>query len=422
MDSRYNPLTRNAADDYGIQTMGERTSTLTSCPSPMALAPSPVTVANHHCRHFSNCHHTQVRKSTDGREEDLLLESEFVEDSRRPLGETEAHDQIEEVLESAHSSEQHTRNASLQSRPTPQQDCCSIHAEQNGVLVSSTRRPERDPGSSNVFQILCMIFLCKRGIIARDDLIHALYIIPLKDFQEKFPKIKQYEGVVCHGTEFPMMEETKMLPALFHRIMIDEICQVNFEMVTGEMFSIVSPPTIVANVSEILSRSKDRVGCGFSATVLTRCTGEKDKLFEDNIRINIQSGDTNLHFTVPIAYYEANISPWLYNPQAVTVMPEEDRRVLRSCHVSLLENIGDPISVCDHLYQHKIFDEEDMQEVESMKVKRYRNAFLLRTIQTRGNILDLIIDIMRSQRKNQEAAAILLNKRHLAAGHNNDDK
>lgn len=142
MDSRYNPLTRNAADDYGIQTMGERTSTLTSCPSPMALAPSPVTVANHHCRHFSNCHHTQVRKSTDGREEDLLLESEFVEDSRRPLGETEAHDQIEEVLESAHSSEQHTRNASLQSRPTPQQECCSIHAEQNGVLVSSTRRLE----------------------------------------------------------------------------------------------------------------------------------------------------------------------------------------------------------------------------------------------------------------------------------------
>ena len=103
-------------------------------------------------------------------------------------------------------------------------------------------------------------------------------------------------------------------------------------------------------------------------------------------------------------------------------MPDEDRRELRSCHVSLLENIGDPISVCDHLYQHKIFDEEDMQEVESMKVKRYRNAFLLRTIQTRGNILDLIIDIMRSQRKNQEAAAILLNQRHLAAGHNNDDK
>lgn len=103
-------------------------------------------------------------------------------------------------------------------------------------------------------------------------------------------------------------------------------------------------------------------------------------------------------------------------------MPDEDRRVLRSCHVSLLENIGDPISVCDHLYQHKIFDEEDMQEVESMKVKRYRNAFLLRTIQTRGNILDLIIDIMRSQRKNQEAAAILLNQRHLAAGQNNDDK
>lgn len=41
-----------------------------------------------------------------------------------------------------------------------------------------------DPGSSNGFQILCMIFLFKRGIIARDDLIHALYVIPVKDFQE----------------------------------------------------------------------------------------------------------------------------------------------------------------------------------------------------------------------------------------------
>ena len=103
-------------------------------------------------------------------------------------------------------------------------------------------------------------------------------------------------------------------------------------------------------------------------------------------------------------------------------MPDEDRRVLRSCHVSLLENIGDPISVCDHLYQHNIFDEEDLQEVESMKMKRYRNAFLLRTIQTRGNILDLVIDILRGQRKNQEAAAILLNNRRLGADHKNDDK
>ena len=42
-----------------------------------------------------------------------------------------------------------------------------------------------------------------------------------------------------------MMEETKNLPTLlFHRILIDEICKINFEVVSGEMFSIVSPPTV----------------------------------------------------------------------------------------------------------------------------------------------------------------------------------
>lgn len=125
---------------------------------------------------------------------------------------------------------------------------------------------------------------------------------------------------------------------------------------------------------------------------------------------------------MPVAYYEANTSPWLYNPQAVTAMPDEDKKVLRSCHVSLLENIGDPICICDHLYQHKIFDGEDMEEVENMTKRRDRNAFLLRSIQTRGNILDLVIDIMRGQRENQEAAAILLNKRRHGADQNNDDK
>ena len=93
-------------------------------------------------------------------------------------------------------------------------------------------------------------------------------------------------------------------------------------------------------------------------------------------------------------------------------MPDEDREVLRSCYVSLLKNIANPISLCDHLYQHKIFDIGDLEEVQNITRKRDQNAFVLRTIQTRGNILDLVIEIMRGQRENQEAAAILQRKRH----------
>ena len=92
-------------------------------------------------------------------------------------------------------------------------------------------------------------------------------------------------------------------------------------------------------------------------------------------------------------------------------MPDGDREVLRSCHVSLLENIGDVIPVCEHLYQHKILDGDDLEEIRNIPRKKDRNAYVLRTIQTRGNILDLVIDIMRGQRENQEAAAILHRKR-----------
>lgn len=92
-------------------------------------------------------------------------------------------------------------------------------------------------------------------------------------------------------------------------------------------------------------------------------------------------------------------------------MPDEDREVLRSCHVSLLENIGDVISVCEHLYQHKILDGDDLEEIKKITRKKDRNAHMLRTIQTRGNILDLVIEVMRGKRENQEAAAILQRKR-----------
>ena len=92
-------------------------------------------------------------------------------------------------------------------------------------------------------------------------------------------------------------------------------------------------------------------------------------------------------------------------------MPDEDKEVLRSCHLKLLGNIGDVICVCEHLYQHKILDSDDLEEIRSIPRKTDRNAYLLRTIQTRGNILDLVIEIMRGKRENQEAAAILQRER-----------
>jgi len=93
-------------------------------------------------------------------------------------------------------------------------------------------------------------------------------------------------------------------------------------------------------------------------------------------------------------------------------MPEEDREALRSCHVALLDNIGDVISLCEHLYQHKILDSDDLEEIRNIRKKRDRNAHVLRTLQTRGNILDFVIKLMQRKRENQGAAAILQKRRY----------
>lgn len=425
MDDIENPRdnTGSVAYNNGLQTLVDATSAMTLWPSSLGIDQSPAEVTNRFSRPYSNSHLAQVRRSSDDREEGLLHESEhspsYLDRVEQPLIHPMSLENLDEFrMRFPHQPDvsSRSRDPFAQNKNTPQQEIWGQRCE----LLSTTLRPNGvditglsgDSESSPGFRKLCYLFLFKRGIIARDDLAHALYIIPVDDFKKRFPKIKQYEAVVCHATEFPMAGEKLIKPnSLFHRLWIDGICKVQFEMVGGEKFSIVSPSEITANVTEILSRSKDRVGCGFSAEVLTRCTGGKDELFEDTIRITIQSGSQSFHFMLPIAYYEANISPWLHDSHAVTVMPDEDREVLRSCHVSLLENIGNPISVCDHLYQHRIFDSGDLEEIQNITRKRDRNAFLLRTIQTRGNILDLVIEIMRGRRENQEAAAILMKKR-----------
>lgn len=406
------------------------------------------TLSNDCTRIYSNSHHTEVRRSTDNREEDLLLEFDENPRIRRQqyctfsdslvrmpesLAQTTSFEKREEHEFSRQPSSRSQQDEPLESiaqplgeislqsstTSTPQQESCGRHFDDpsDGRLENDTQ--QRRGGLVDVERIqnqeskFCTIVLFKRGIIARDELVHVLYIIPYDDFQKKFPKIKQYEAVVCHGTEFPTGEANQpMLESLlYHHILITGIVTVQFELVRGENFTVVCPSMTTSHVSKICSRSVDRIGCGFSVTVLTRCTGGKDKLFQDSIRMTLQTGNTTLHLVFPIAYYEANVSPWLYDSNAVTAMPKEDREVLRSCHVSLLENIGDVISLCEHLYQHKILDGDDLDEIRNIPRKKDRNAHVLRTIQTRGNILDLVIEIMRGKRENQEAAAILQRKR-----------
>ena len=88
-------------------------------------------------------------------------------------------------------------------------------------------------------------------------------------------------------------------------------------------------------------------------------------------------------------------------------MPDKDRKALRRCHIALLDNIGDVMFLCDQLYQHDIFDSDTLEEVEGLKRRRDRIAYVLCELQTRGNVLDFFINVMQAKRENQGAAAIL---------------
>ena len=58
--------------------------------------------------------------------------------------------------------------------------------------------------------------------------------------------MKQYEGVVCHGTEFPIVEANQPMSesSLFRQILITDIVTVHFELVLGENFTVVCPSTV----------------------------------------------------------------------------------------------------------------------------------------------------------------------------------
>ena len=114
------------------------------------LSPSS-TLSNHSSEVYSNSHHTQVRRSTDDREKDLLLESE--ENPRRqqydvlasrvrmqePLAQTACFKKREEddlARQTSPSNPQDKlltsiarslENVSLQTTCTPQQESCGCH-------------------------------------------------------------------------------------------------------------------------------------------------------------------------------------------------------------------------------------------------------------------------------------------------------
>ena len=133
--------------------------------------PSSNTSANHPFRHYSNSHHTEVRRSSDDREEDLLLESESVKDrDRQPREddgssyfnaieeppvqpasletfnylptEVSSYGQLEELVEHGQPFAQPTGNTSLLSTTFPLQESCGIYAAQNSALVSRAGRPD----------------------------------------------------------------------------------------------------------------------------------------------------------------------------------------------------------------------------------------------------------------------------------------
>ena len=56
-----------------------------------------------------------------------------------------------------------------------------------------------------------------------------------------------------------------------------------------------------AEVSEIRSKGEERIAPGFSVKIVVKCTGGNDELYEDSIRVTLQSGNTILHLIFPIA-------------------------------------------------------------------------------------------------------------------------
>lgn len=92
-------------------------------------------------------------------------------------------------------------------------------------------------------------------------------------------------------------------------------------------------------------------------------------------------------------------------------MPTLDREALRSCHVGLIDNIGDLSSLYAYLYQYNILTAHDKAFLKSFQHPAEAIDQLLTIIPKKGNILNIFIYILQQSRGNQEAAKLLVQNR-----------
>ena len=171
----YNDNQRDVGIVETVENEGEieqATEAVTLRPSAIHCIPSsPSTLASHSSRVYSNSHHTQVRRSTDDREEDFLIEPESVEGRLRQARVDESsHSLVQRIPvqpaslgrseefssgtssnglrdELVRSIAQPTENMSLQSTTTPQQETCGSRAvdnPQNSGCMENATLPRLD--------------------------------------------------------------------------------------------------------------------------------------------------------------------------------------------------------------------------------------------------------------------------------------
>lgn len=257
----------------------------------------------------------------------------------------------------------------------------------------------------------CYFYLFKRWIIGRDCLEHALYIFPTDKFNEVYPKVKRDEALVNHGTEFPFSEAQKF-GVLHQQFEITDNVSLKFELVNGHYFSIISETQRKATLSDILSKSRERTFCGYSVPIVIKCHGAKCRRHTDQVKATIKSGQRSLEIYFPVSYYEANESYWLPDSHgSVTCMPKEDRDALQSCYVDLIEKIRDVTWLSRCLYQFKILNKCDLEDIFCHSKRSDRNAAFLDILPRRGNVLDFVLKIMQGERDYQDAAALILQRR-----------
>lgn len=180
-------------ENEGVLELEQATEAVTLRPSTIHCSPSSrSTLDSHSSRVYSNSHHTQVRRSTDDREEDFLIESESVEGRGRQARVDESSHWVryEESLvqripvqpaslgrseefssgtssnglrdELVQSIAQPTENISLQSTTTPQQETCGSRVDNpqnSGCLENATLTRGPDCVDSKYYKMCPSTFM-----------------------------------------------------------------------------------------------------------------------------------------------------------------------------------------------------------------------------------------------------------------------